>query len=269
MALEEHGACRHAPGRRMMAQRLGPLERFYPEVALGGFSRDDGSVAFYTRIAALLRSDFHVLDYGAGRGGQIETDDAPYRRWLKSLKGRVAHLEGCDVDPVVLQNPFLDHASLLPPDGALPYANECFDLILANFVFEHIADEKAAADELLRVLKPGGIICAITPNKWGYVAIAARLAGNSRHVRWLRHIQPDRAAPDVFPTSYRLNTKRALRRAFAGSTVVMVGHSAEPAYHFGSTLVFFIFKVIHKLLPEALATAWHIFIRKPAGRSGV
>ncbi|MDO4729192.1 MAG: methyltransferase domain-containing protein [Bacteroidota bacterium] len=40
---------------------------------------------------------------------------------------------------------------------ALPFEDNCFDMILCNHVLEHIPDDTKAMEELFRVLKPGGI----------------------------------------------------------------------------------------------------------------
>jgi SAM-dependent methyltransferase len=244
---------------------VGPslLERFYPEARFGGFTRDDGGVEFFSRIAAQLRPTDHVLDYGAGRGAQIATDECAYRCGLKTLKGRVAHVEGCDVDPAVLENPYLDGAKVIDPGKPLPYPDASFHLVYSNWVFEHVEDPATVAAELLRVTKPGGYICAVTPNRHGYIALAARLAGNKRHVRLLGRIQPDRQAIDVFPTAYRLNTRSAVEHYFGKSGEVAVyAMSSEPAYHFGSALMFRLLRLVHKLTPGGLHTALFVFVRK-------
>ena len=41
--------------------------------------------------------------------------------------------------------------------GALPFANGVFDLVVAQNVFHHVADWGKVADEVARVLKPGGM----------------------------------------------------------------------------------------------------------------
>lgn len=222
-------------------------------------------VEFYSRIAALARPTDRVLDYGAGRGAQITEDRLAYRRSLKILKGRVAHLEGCDVDAEVLSNPYLDAAKVFDPEQPLPYEDGSFDLVYSNWVFEHIEKPELAARELLRVVKPGGYICAITPNKWGYIAMASRLVGNRRHVELLRRIQPDRKEFDVFPTHYRLNTPAAVKRHFGqGADVVTYSVAGDPAYHFHKSTIYRLFQWAHALTPSTLQPLLLIFIQKHA-----
>lgn len=62
------------------------VERLFPEVSAGGFTRMDGTVEFYTRVNALLRPDMTVLDFGAGRGAGLV--DAP-ETWASTLAGLI------------------------------------------------------------------------------------------------------------------------------------------------------------------------------------
>jgi SAM-dependent methyltransferase len=241
--------------------------RCYPESRLSGFSNLDGTLAFYSQIAALLRPEAAVLEFGAGRGANIAEVDSAYLRGLQILRGRCARVAGCDVDPVVLENPFLDDAAVIAPGQPLPYPDASFDLIVSSWVFEHIAEPRAVAAELLRVLKPGGTICACTPNKWGYISLAARLVRNRQHAAVLRKVQPGRQTRDVFPTVYRMNTAAALRQLFGPGAEVVIGRtSAEPSYHFNNRLIYFGFYLLHKLLPASLATTLHVYVRKPAAQ---
>lgn len=236
---------------------------FFPEVGLAGFSHVDGTVAMYSQVAALVRPSDVVLEFGPGRGANISGDPSPYRRWLQTLRGRCARVIGCDVDPVVGENPFLDEAITIRPDEPLPFADASFDLILSSNVFEHVADAEGVAAELLRILKPGGTLCASTPNKFGYVALAAMLVRNTQHAAVLKRVQPHRRSIDVFPTLYRMNTLATIRRLFGhAAEVVIYAHSAEPSYHFGNPWIFRAFKLLHKLLPERFAATMFIYIRK-------
>lgn len=239
------------------------LNRFYPESNLGGFSHVDGTIAFYTQISAVLRPTDYVLDFGAGRGELLKDDDVDYRREISNLKGRCAHLDGCDLDDVVLQNPFLDDAKVLTPGAPLPYPDERFDIVIARSVFEHIDDPQTTARELLRVVKPGGLIAAVTPNKYGYIAWSATAVPNKLHVRALKAVQPERKSEDVFPTRYRMNTRSALRKAFGQGVDLYISRDAsEPAYHFGRPTAFRAVKWLNKHLPNALQPSLFVYVRK-------
>lgn len=243
---------------------LHPLTaRFYPESRFGGFSHRDCTIEFFTRINALLRSGDRILDFGAGRGGGITDDPCRFRRDLQKLQGRCAELVGCDIDPAVMDNPHLDNAVLIEAGKELPFPDASFDLIFCSYVFEHVADAGLVSRELLRILKPGGYLCALTPNKWGYVALAAALVSNRLHRKVLHQVQPTRADMDVFPTIYALNTPGAIRRHFsAKSDVVTYPYTPEPAYHLGSPLLYWAFRWVHKHLPDRFATNLFIFARK-------
>jgi SAM-dependent methyltransferase len=236
--------------------------RFFPEGNIGGFSQVDPGLALFNQINAILRPTDHVLDFGAGRGEHILDDEIDYRRQLFNLRGRCAHVEGCDVDAAVLTNPFVDHASVLEPGKPFPYADRSFDIIFSRFVFEHIADPDFVARELLRILKPGGVIASLTVNRAGYIALAATAVPNRLHVRALRYVQPMRKSVDVFPTTYKLNTPKALRRAFGHDVEIYTNHlSGEPAYHFGYPILYRFAKFLHKHLPDRLQPLLIVYIR--------
>lgn len=231
---------------------------------VSGFTHDDVEVAFSAQVRSLLAPASRVLDYGAGRGEWFEDDPSAFRKDLQLLKGRCAEVVGCDVDPAVENNRAVDRTAVIDPGQPLPFDDASFDLIVSRYVFEHVADPAGAAAELMRVLKPGGWLCALTPNKWGYPALGARMIPNRHHAKAIGKVQPGgRAAGDVFATHYRLNTATALRRHFGGVADVHVQYaSGPPAYYFGNGLLFRLFSVAHALQPRRLSTALMIFIQK-------
>jgi SAM-dependent methyltransferase len=46
----------------------------------------------------------------------------------------------------------------------LPFPTNSYDVILSHEVLEHVRDDRRAVEEMLRVLKPGGVIVLFTPN---------------------------------------------------------------------------------------------------------
>ena len=240
------------------------LSRLYPEARVGGFSRLDGQVEFYTRINALVDDTSRVLDFGAGRG-QWAVDPMPnMSKRLRMLRGRVAEVVGTDVDPAILSNPALDEARVVSLGDPLPFEAERFDLVIADHVLEHVNAEDAqdVADDIMRVLVPGGWFAARTPNKWGMIGIGARAVPNKWHVRALRRLQPDRKAEDVFPTRYTMNRRKDLRRLFAGHDVTVYGHTSEPTYFGRSKVAWRLAAGLGRLTPPALAPTLMVFVQK-------
>lgn len=237
---------------------------FYPETAVGGFSSVDGTVQFYTRVNAILDKENIVVDLGAGRGAAAYVDTSPYRLALMTLRGKCKKVIGLDVDEAVLTNPMVDEARLIGADGVLPLEDGSVDLIVSDAVFEHISNVEQFSSEIERVMRSGGWVCARTPNRWGYIGIGANLIPNRWHVALLKYLQPTRKDIDVFPTYYRLNTVKAIKKAFppAKWDLYMYSWNAEPAYFGSSKIAWFLMKIVFRLTPNVLGGTWNIFLKK-------
>jgi ubiquinone/menaquinone biosynthesis C-methylase UbiE len=96
----------------------------------------------------------------------------------------------------------------------LPFRDAAFTLITANMVFEHLADPAGALREMHRVLAPGGVLLFHTPNYWHLPTLLASFIPDALKRR-LATFSEGRAESDVFPTFYRINTRRAIEH-FAG-----------------------------------------------------
>lgn len=244
------------------------VERHFPEYRAGGFTRLDTTVAFYTRISALLRPESIVLDFGAGRGRQIVEGPPGLVRNLCTVRGKVRRVIGVDPDPAVLSNPGLDEAHLLElaPDGSfrLPLPDASVDLVIADWVFEHVADPATTARELARVLVPGGWIAVRTPNRWGYIATGNRLVPERLKGTLLSRLQPKRREEDVFPALYRLNTRADLERHFPPHQWYLATWNVpvEPAYAGTSSVLWALFRLVDKLTPPVCRPVLLAFLQK-------
>jgi len=154
---------------------------FYPESRFGGFSDIDGTIAFYMRVNALLKPSDTVLDVGCGRGA-YQDDPIAIRRNLRILKGKVKKVIGIDVDAAAQSNPFLDEFRFIG-DDEWPIEADSVDLILSDYVLEHIVDVDRFFFEARRVLKNGGYLCIRTSNRWSYIGLFSRLIPNQYHWR--------------------------------------------------------------------------------------
>ena len=147
-----------------------PLEKPLPHAVLDLPSRQWKAL----KIERLLELDsrpgpLRLLEVGTGSGG-------------------IAHYFGThpsgrfEVDAVdVVDNRLVREGFRYTPvtDTTLPFADECFDIVLSNHVIEHVGDEAAQMthlSELRRVLKPDGIGYLAVPNRWMLVEPHYRLA---------------------------------------------------------------------------------------------
>ena len=134
-------------------------------------------------------------------------------------------------------------------DESIPLADASVDLITAHWVFEHIEKPDQLVSEYVRILKPGGWICARTPHRWSYVGIAACLTPQRVQVALLRLIRPGIDARDKFPTLYRLNTLQALNKYFSNSHWLnySYGINPTPRYYFEKRWTFSVLSAYHAI----------------------
>ena len=153
-----------------------------------------------------------MLDLGAGAGLVPEMD----------LRGRAAYVCGVYRDTRVVDNPFLDEAAVAGGE-AIPHPDASFELVIADNVLEHLATPVTVFREVARVLVPGGVFLTKTPNRRHYVPLAARLTPHRFHRAFNR--RRGRLDDDTFPTLYRANTPREVRRHAAAAGLDV--HSIE------------------------------------------
>ncbi len=103
---------------------------------------------------------------------------------------------------------------------ALPFPDECFDLILSHEVLEHVQDDRASILEMVRTLKRGGRLVVFTPNR-GYPFETHGIYwrgeyhfGNIPLINYLPRSLRDRLAPHV-----RVYSWGDMERLFAGLPV--------------------------------------------------
>ncbi|MEM7232477.1 MAG: class I SAM-dependent methyltransferase [Planctomycetota bacterium] len=173
----------------------------------------DPSKRLVRTLERFVSPETAVLDLGAG-AGELNAYD---------LKGRVKEIVGVDLDPRVAENPLLDRG-IVADIAELPLEDNSFDVAFSIYVLEHVADPAALARELQRVLKPGGVFLSLTPSKFHYVPIIASLTPMSFH-KWVNRNR-GRDDDDTFPTCYRLNSRRDLKRHFVSAGFDLVEFDA-------------------------------------------
>jgi SAM-dependent methyltransferase len=183
---------------------------------------------------------------------------------LQKFQGKVAKVIGVDLHPGIRDHPYLDERHVIGPNDSLPFQPGTIDVVVADWVFEHLDDPAQYASEMARLVPPGGWVCARTVNRWGYVGIGARLLPNRIHARFVPKLIPVARSEDVFPTLYRINSLRDIRRWF--SPVAWENHSYlvnnTPRYFGHSTLLFRATDLFQRLVPYRLRTDLFVFMRR-------
>lgn len=225
-------------------------EIHYPESKFGGFTKIDGTIAFYSRVNSLLAPDFTILDYGCGRG-KYQDDLVSYRRNLRIFLGKVEKVIGVDASQTANENPYIDEFHLIENE-TWPLEDNSIDLCVCDWVIEHIKEPTIFFSEAQRVIKPGGYLCIRTSNLLGYAGIFSLIIPNGLHTKVLSKVQKERKEEDVFPTYTKCNTPRKMR-AFLDKVnfdYVVYTHEAEPAYLNFSRLAYWLGVLYQRLAPS-------------------
>lgn len=143
-----------------------------------------------------------ILEIGCGRG-------FPEAKHYLSKSSLVF---GLDPEVEAASPPVADRGELRARGvgDRLPFADEAFDVIACRSVIEHLRDPIPFFAEVARVLKPGGAMYCLTPNRLDYVSIIATMVPNRWHGPIVRFAE-GRDEADTFPTYYRANSERAIR----------------------------------------------------------
>ncbi|MCW5765761.1 MAG: class I SAM-dependent methyltransferase [Phycisphaeraceae bacterium] len=193
----------------------------------------------------------YILTHAKFRGAVLELGPGPSNRTTKILSEHFERVDGLDVDPECRQNEFLDEAYVYD-GGAWPTPSDTYDAIVADFVFEHVADPKGTLTEARRCLRPGGVLVLRTPNLWHYATLGSAITPHWFHTKFAGKLRRTTAEiHDPYPTHYRLNTAGAVRRKAraAGLEAVDVTRvEREPAYGMASRLLFYPFMCYERVV---------------------
>jgi SAM-dependent methyltransferase len=164
-------------------------------------------------LNAALHPGAVALDAGCGRTTR-----------LRNYRDRIVRLVGVDSDEEAgRENPYLDEFVSSNLDEPLPFAEDTFDLVYANFVVEHLGEPERTFLEWRRVLRTGGQLVVVTSNRSNpAMAVGDRLPQRVRLSIKRRGAGAEER--NVYPARYLANTPQQLRSVaeFAGFEPVSI-----------------------------------------------
>jgi SAM-dependent methyltransferase len=162
-------------------------------------------------------SDAHILIDGCGVGMYASQIRRRYTQTVEALD--------IEFDRVLTAREETPHA-LVGAGEHIPFADHTFDTILSHEVIEHVQDDRLSAQEMVRVLKPGGRIVMFCPNRWypfethGHYWKGEYHFGNSPLINYLPDRWRNQFAPHV-----KAYTARGIKGLFDGEPIKFVHHS--------------------------------------------
>ncbi|MGC8879791.1 MAG: class I SAM-dependent methyltransferase [Anaerolineae bacterium] len=156
-----------------------------------------------------------ILDVGCGVGA-----------YLSALRAHSPYVFGVEVEGRYAREAATRGHVVQALGERLPFAENCFDLVLSHEVIEHVSDDRACVREMVRVLKPGGRLVLFCPNRWypfethGHYWRGVYHFGNTPLINYLPDLLRNRLVPHA-----RAYTVAGLRRLLQGLPVHVVVHT--------------------------------------------
>lgn len=180
------------------------FDRAYPNF------RNAGQV-YQDLVGRYITASTRLLDLGSGRCSLAA-------RQIQPAKLRVG------IDPYLGDlacNEAIAHPAVALGEN-LPFRPATFDLIITQWVMEHLAFPQRVVSEMARVLRPGGRIVIFTTNWHNYIPRVSYLIPHRLQVQLVKRLlrRPER---ETFPVYYRANTRSDIA-AIAGESGLEMRH---------------------------------------------
>lgn len=193
--------------RKRLQSQYGDLSKHGWRVNLRWRFRYFSPEARYQAVVdRLVTKETSWIDVGGGKA--LFPDNEALSR---TLAKRCRRLVGVDPSDNIHQNEFV-HERVQSVIEAYRM-DQTFDLATLRMVVEHIPQPDRLVTALARLVKPRGKVVLCTPNRWSLSSMIASMTPQRLH-QWAAHFLWRAKEEDVFPTVYRMNTRRTLRTVF-------------------------------------------------------
>jgi ubiquinone/menaquinone biosynthesis C-methylase UbiE len=146
-------------------------------------------------LLSLVNSEHVLLDAGCGKKSMVQ-------RYSKQFRYSV----GMDVSPEAIAQNKGFSAFVVGDASRLPFQSGVFDVVVSQWMIEHIGKIDEVVAEFGRVLKRGGSLVVATNSKYHPMMFLSSILP-TRLRDWMKvRIFPSYIDEDTFPTYYRFNS---------------------------------------------------------------
>ena len=197
--------------------------------------------AWFSGVSKHVTPEMEVCEIGSGSGKGFQNQQYPKARFVFGL----------DLDPRVLENPFLQKAALGSAYD-LPTLSEGrkFDFIYSHMVVEHIDDPLRFIGAQVQCLKENGTVFHSTASKYYWSSLINNLVPDHIKDMLIAKLGSGRTSKDTFPAFYKLNCEADVAKvAKALDLSYTINRSDQaPGYLRRSVILMLVYTVIHKPL---------------------
>jgi SAM-dependent methyltransferase len=200
-----------------------------PLAMLPTMAAEDEVLSEAVRRHASGRAPLQILEAGCGQRWSLDLEEVDYV------------LTGVDVDAEALRLRMTRegdlHECLRADIRSAPLAAERFDVVYSSFVLEHVEGAEAALDNLVRALRPGGLLLLRVPDRDTVYGLITRKTPFWFHVLYSRvfYRNPDAGKPGHAPfrTRYDEVVSRRGLHAYCAARGLRVTEEYGSNYHLG------------------------------------
>lgn len=188
------------------------LSKNFPDFKTGGYF-------FRKFIKENISADSVLLDAGCGSRGMVS-----------EFKNQSHYIIGVDKDRYLLdRNDYVDKKILSDLED-IPLVDNSVDIVISEFVIEHLANPQKVFAEIYRILKPGGVFVFLTPNLYNPIMLFSRLMPLRAHNFLLKRLL--KKDDQAHATFYRCNTygKLTVLGKGAGFKNIIIKRAGNPEY---------------------------------------